>query len=182
MSIPKEPPLALLVLSLFSSRWEMFWPLLLSRLESRLGRLEEQSEPLPFDQTTYYHAEFGAPLQRRLLAFETLVPQDHLLDIKLWTNALEQEYVYEGKRLFNIDPGLLTLERLVLATGKNFAHRVYLGRGIFADLTLLYQGGQWQSLPWTFRDYAGFALQSQLTTLRQRYREKLAMTRREKVP
>lgn len=96
------------------------------------------------------------------------------MGVKLMTHDLEQRHALDGKRLFNLDPGLLTQERLVLATGKNFAHRIYLGEGIFADLTLVFQNGQWNVLPWTFRDYAGKALQSVLSTMRQRYREKLA--------
>ncbi|WP_031385595.1 DUF4416 family protein [Desulfonatronum thiodismutans] len=175
MSIPKEPLPALVVLSLFSARWDVFWPGLRSDLEAYLGPLESVGEPLPFTATTYYQEEFGAPLERRLLGFAQVVPQDRLREIKLWAHELEQRHVRDGNRLFNLDPGLLTQERFVLATGKNFTHRVYLGQGVFADLTLIFQGGQWRSLPWTFRDYADPALQAQLTALRHGYRVKLGV-------
>ncbi|SDB53844.1 protein of unknown function [Desulfonatronum thiosulfatophilum] len=175
MSTPRPPLSAQLVLSLFSSRWEMFWPDLIPSLESFLGRLESAGTPIPFSETTYYEAEFGTPLQRRLLAFEQLVPQERLREIKLWSHDLEQKYLRGGQRLFNLDPGLLTQERFVLATGKNFTHRIYLGDGVFADLTLIYQAGRWQTLPWTFRDYAAPVLQHQLTQLRLKYRAKLGI-------
>ncbi|HDQ41550.1 MAG TPA: DUF4416 family protein [Desulfonatronum sp.] len=175
MSIPKQPPKAQLLLSVFSSDWEQFWPNLLKKLEARFGPADMVSEPLSFKDTTYYHREFGAPLTRRLLGFQELVDQDQLVGIKLWTHALEQEHSRSGgRRLFNLDPGLLTMERLVLATGKNFAHRIYLGAGIFADLTLVYRNRGWKTLPWTFPDYAGETLQSLLENMRQAYREKLA--------
>jgi hypothetical protein len=173
MSTPSKPLPAQLLLSVFSSCWAEFWPFLLTSLEGRFGPADMVSDPLPFQETAYYHREFGKPLTRRLLGFQKLVDQDQLLNIKLWTNDLEQGHVRDGRRLFNLDPGLLTQERLVLATGKNFAHRVYLGKGIFADLTLVFQNSRWKTLPWTFPDYAGESLQALLTTMRHRYREKL---------
>lgn len=173
MSIPKPPPPAQLLLSLFGSRWETFWPVLLSLLEKRLGPADMIGPAMPFVETTYYHREFGTPLTRRLMSFKKLVDQDRLKDIKLWTHELEQAHVEDGKRLFNLDPGLLTLERLVLATGKNFSHRIYLGKGIYADLTLLFQGGGWKTLPWTFPDYGGSAMQTLLSEMRRRYKKKL---------
>ncbi|WP_045220588.1 DUF4416 family protein [Desulfonatronum thioautotrophicum] len=175
MSTPKEPLPALVVMSLFSARWEDFWPALQCRLEAFLGPLEMVGKPVPFDVTTYYQEEFGAPLERRLLGFAQVVPQDRLRKIKLWAHGLEQEHVRSGKRLFNLDPGLLTQERFVLATGKNFTHRIYLGHGVFADLTLIFQAGRWRCLPWTFRDYADPALQEQLTILRHGYRVKMGI-------
>ncbi len=165
----------MVVLSVFSSRWGDFWPGLRDDLEVFWGPMESMGVPLPFTATTYYQAEFGAPLERRLLGVAQVVPQDRLREIKLWAHELEQRHVRDGKRLFNLDPGLLTQERFVLATGKNFTHRIYLGQGVFADLTLIFQGGQWRSLPWTFRDYADPALQAQLTALRHAYRVKLGV-------
>lgn len=173
MSTPTLPPLAQLLFSVFSAQWDAFWPQLRSDLEQRFGPADHVSVLLPFVETTYYHQEFGAPLTRRFLGFSHLVPQDVLRNVKLWCHDRELESMYDGKRLFNIDPGLLTQERLVLATGKNFSHRIYLGQGIFADLTLLYQGGGWKTLPWTFPDYAGAVVQAELTTMRRQYREKL---------
>lgn len=118
-----------------------------------LGEIEFDSGPMPFDLTDYYEPEFGKGLIRCFLAFEGLRPQDSLRAIKLDTWRLEYENVEGGRRRFNLDPGILTLERLVLATGKNYAHRIYLGSGVFADLTLVYRKGGFRGLEWTYRDY-----------------------------
>ncbi|WP_285905513.1 DUF4416 family protein [Pseudodesulfovibrio pelocollis] len=173
MSVPREPLPGLLVMSVLSARWDWVWPGLLGELEARFGPAEHVSELFPFDQTGYYDAELGTPIGRRLLAFEALRPLDELADIKLATNAIEAAHAVGGQRRVNLDPGFLTLERLVLATGKNFSHRVYLGRGIWADLTLIWQRGGWTDFPWTFPDYAGREMKSRLTKLRQLYKTKL---------
>ena len=75
--------------------------------------------------------------------------------------------------MFNLDPGFITMQSLVLATGKNFSHRVYLKDGIWADLTLVWQKKQWVDFSWTFPDYAGDAMKSRLTKLRLSYKTKL---------
>ncbi len=85
---------------------------------------------------------------------ERLVEQDALVEVKLVTQRLEAATMKEGRRTVNIDPGILTAERLVLATGKNFTHRIYLGHGVFADLTLVFRKGSFVALPWTYPDYA----------------------------
>ena len=85
------------------------------------------------------------------------------------TNALETEFSVDQKRRVNIDPGYLVLERFVLATGKNFAHRIYLGRSIYADLTLVYRRGGFQTLPWTYPDYAAETMLKFLDQVRQKY-------------
>ena len=174
MSRPHAPPPAQLVFSVLSSRLLALWPDIKRELHSRWGELDYVSEPFPFTQSSYYDQELGTPIMRRLISFCRLVPQDRLPEIKLGANALEDMWRdAAGNRQVNLDPGLLCLERLVLATGKNFTHRVYLGQGIFADLTLIFQKGGWQTLPWTFPDYAGSHIQSLLTQMRARYKQRL---------
>jgi hypothetical protein len=178
VSIPAPPPPATLVLSILSAKWDLFWPALLGRLEAAFGPADFVSAPLAFDRTAYYEREFGAPLSRRILGFARPVPQDSLADVKLATNAVEDDLRGEDcRRIVNLDPGLITPERLVLATGKNFTHRVYLGKGIFADLTLIYQKGDWKALPWSFPDYASPEIRAILTELRLRH-----LARRESAP
>ena len=143
---------------------------IMDALAASFGRLDLVSPWLPFDYTDYYAREMGTPLYRRLLAFKHLVAQDALPEVKHATNHLETRYAVDGRRRVNIDPGLLLRERFVLATGKNFAHRIYLGQSIYADLTLVYRGGGFQTLPWTYPDYADARLQAFLL----RAREKLA--------
>lgn len=174
MSIPTTPLPAQLLLSVLSSTWQDFQTRLMKELVREFGALEYQSKTLAFTETSYYDQEFGTPITRKVLGFEALVPPENLAELKLTTNALEQRFLQaDGRRIFNLDPGLLFQERLVLATGKNFSHRIYVGKGIWADLTLLYQKGQWQTLPWSFPDYAGPAMQEILTQLRNRYKHKI---------
>ena len=139
------------------------------RLMDLYGPVDLVSPWLPFDYTDYYEKEMGRPLCRRLLAFKHLIDQEQLPDIKHQTNAIESDFAREGRRGVNIDPGYLLLERLVLATGKNFSHRIYLRRGIYADLTLIYRKERFESLPWTYPDYADAHLQEFLFKVRKQY-------------
>jgi hypothetical protein len=125
----------------------------LEALCNRFGPLDLVTEARPFTHTTYYHREMGPGLLRQMCSFLDPVPAEDLADIKLATNALEQRFMRADRRLANIDPGLLSEERLVLATGKNYTHRIYLRCGIYADLTLIYVKGAYQPLPWTYPDY-----------------------------
>lgn len=188
MSTPREPQPGKPVLSVLAARgwWEADWTPLRERLVALLGPVDYETELLPFDHTDYYVAELGAPLFRRLLGFERLMPLDGLKDLKLATNALERELAgpnakpaagpnvgpeHEPARRVNLDPGVITLERLVLASGKNFTHRIYLGDGIWADLTMIYNKRQgWVDLPWTFPDYAAPEMKRRLTALRALYK------------
>ena len=85
------------------------------------------------------------------------------------TNQIEQTFAQGARRRINIDPGYLLMERFVLATGKNFSHRIYIGDGIYADLTLMYQKGSFQTLPWTYPDYAAPEMHAFLMQVRRHY-------------
>ena len=153
MSILHSPLPAKLVCSIFSQQEG-----LINRVADALcgayGTADFKSPVIPFDGTSYYEQEFGSGLKRIFMSFTELVFQDVLVDIKHATHKLEQEFSKEGKRQANIDPGILTAERLVLATGKNFPHRIYLGRGVFANLTFIYRKDSFMPLSWTYPDYA----------------------------
>lgn len=136
---------------MLSARWDRFWPDLVPKIENILGRIDYESDLIPFTQTRYYDRELGNPIARRILSFARPLAMDGLADIKLATNSLEEEWSTSGQRLFNLDPGYLTQERLVLATGKNFSHRVYLSHGIWADLTLIFHKGSGSTCPGPFR-------------------------------
>jgi hypothetical protein len=171
----REPLPAQAVLSVLSAEWEQLWPDIREELAPVFGECDFVSDLLDFSHTAYYDAEMGRPLLRRILAFRDLVAQERLADLKLETVRLEQARSRpDGSRRVNLDPGLLTQERLVLATGKNFPHRIYLGRGIYADLTLVYTRSGWRNQPWTFPDYATPAMHELFFGLRERYRDKLA--------
>ena len=168
MSTPQPPRPAKLVLGLFLQDKELLAPLA-EELEAAFGPLDLVSPWIPFDFTLYYEREMGAPLFRRILAFSPLIAQDRLPEVKLATNAMEQARTVDGRRRVNIDPGYLLLERFVLATGKNYSHRIYIGQGIYADLTLIYRRGAFQALPWTYPDYADQPLRRFLLAVRSRY-------------
>ncbi|MEW6426809.1 MAG: DUF4416 family protein [Thermodesulfobacteriota bacterium] len=139
----------------------------LARLEQRFGAADFISAPAPFTQTSYYEKEMGRPLWRRFLAFARLVDRGNLAAIKLATNAIEKQVAAPGDRPVNLDPGLLTPENLVLATGKNFGHRVYLGSGIFAEVTLMFVKGRFRPLPWTYPDYASEEIRTMFAEIRK---------------
>jgi len=168
MSKPQEPKPAKLVIGLFMKDRALFEPLA-AELASEFGSLDLVSPWMPFDYTTYYQQEMGTPLFRRLLAFKSLIEQLQLAAVKLTTNRLEDRYTRGGRRRVNIDPGYLLNERFVLASGKNFCHRIYIGHRIYADLTLIYQRGAFEKLPWTYPDYADRPILSFLEQVRQKY-------------
>jgi len=173
MSTPRIPLPARAFLSILSARWEDFWPALQTGLEELLGPVDYESEPIPFTHTGYYDAELGTPIFRRILSFSRPLALTALAEIKLATNVLEKRWARDGRRLFNLDPGYVTQERLVLATGKNFPHRIYLAGGIWADLTLTFHKGDWFDLPWTFPDYATPEIKAHLTAIREMYKSDL---------
>jgi hypothetical protein len=168
MSLPRSPKPAKLIAGFFLQDKALAADVACD-LRERLGSVDMISDWLDFDFTTYYEKEMGAPLYRRLIVFKTLVAQSQLAAIKQMTNRLENNYQRQGQRRVNIDPGYLTAERFVLASGKNFTHRIYLGQGIFADLTLIYQKGDFQALPWTYPDYAARRLIDFLSLVRNKY-------------
>ena len=168
MSIPQEPKPAKLFVSVISSSAEGI-NITLYELAAQYGILDFVSPLLPFDYTDYYCAEMGKVLVRRFVSFDRLIRQEDLASIKVQTNLIETEKALKGKRLVNIDPGYLLAERLVLASGKNFGHRIYLKSGIYADLTLVYRDKDYQPLAWTYPDYGEPNLRRWLRGLRQKY-------------
>jgi hypothetical protein len=168
MSVPREPKNAKLVVGFFMKDKKLLKPFT-EKLYQALGPVDMVSAWIPFDFTSYYETEMGAPLFRRLLTFEKLILQDQLAHVKLYTNKLEMQYMESGKRQINADPGILSHERFVLATGKNFTHRIYLKNGIFADLTLIFTQGRFQELPWTYPDYKDKNILSFLEKVRNKY-------------
>ncbi|MEJ2430208.1 MAG: DUF4416 family protein [Deltaproteobacteria bacterium] len=168
MSIPQEPKPAKLFVSVISSSGERI-NVTLSRVAAHYGILDFVSPLLPFNYTDYYGAEMGKVLCRRFASFDRLIRQEDLASIKVHTNGLEDEQTEKGNRLVNIDPGYLVAERLVLASGKNYAHRIYLSKGIYADLTLIYRDKDYQPLAWTYPDYRETEVRRWLRALREKY-------------
>lgn len=118
------------------------------------GGIELRSETISFDFTDYYEKEMGKGLLRRWVCFEKPIPQEEIREVKLITIELEKSLAREdGSRRVNLDPGQVTPARLVLTTTKDYSHRIYLGNGIFAEVTLIYRRGAFHPLNWAFSDY-----------------------------
>lgn len=143
------------------------------KLQGRFGPLEFESPPLPFDYSDYYAEEMGENLIRRLLSFERLVDPARLASIKVMTNRLEKRFSAAGRRRVNLDPGLLDLNRLVLATAKHSGHRIPLSKGIYAELTLHYRAKAFHPFPWTYPDYKSEVYQRILLKMREKLRLQL---------
>ncbi|MDM7998904.1 MAG: DUF4416 family protein [Dehalococcoidia bacterium] len=122
-------------------------------LEQRFGRVDSESGLLDFTYTKYYEPEMGPGLVRKFWGFGPLGRPDALVDLKLFTNEVEQVRAVDGRRTVNVDPGYLTAARLVLASTKDFAHRLYLGKGIYGEVTLIFRNREFHPLPWTYPDY-----------------------------
>ncbi len=168
MSSPRPPQAAKLIIGLFMKEQELAGTVQ-EELSDRFGETDMISPWLSFDFTDYYTAEMGRPLFRRMLTFKKLIAQDMLPDIKIFCYFLEEKYRMAEKRRVNIDPGYLLPERFVLATGKNFTHRIYIGKEIYADLTLIYSKGDFRTLPWTYPDYADETMLRFLRQVRAEY-------------
>jgi hypothetical protein len=117
---------------------------------------------------SYYQKEMGPDLGRLLFISHNSFPRSELLLAKLHSLKWENDYAKEGKRSVNIDIGLLSAENFLLATTKNYSHRIFIGEDIFADLTYEFKQGQWQSLPWTYPDYRDQEKIEFLTQARER--------------
>ncbi len=168
MSLPRHPTPVKPLVSLIFAQPDLETAVF-QELAVLLGPPDLVSAWLPFDQTHYYDREMGGGLRRRLALFLQLADPGALGSWKLWTNQLEERFSLGGRRLVNLDPGYLSRERLVLATGKNYSHRLYLQGGIYGEVTLMFHRGGWQILPWTYPDYASEPLLHFLTLGRQKY-------------
>lgn len=153
MGIPKRPKRVRVFASIIFGAKESLESSL-SDLEQVFGKIEERTEEMPFSHTRYYEREMGGDLKRVFLLFFDLKEREGLFKIKLETNEIERKYAHSGRRSVNIDPGYITLENVILFTTKNYTHRIYLAEGIYADLTLIFQKGTYNALPWTYPDYA----------------------------
>ena len=128
-----------------------------SKLCSEYGAIDITSELIPFDGSNYYEEEMGKDLFRRFYSFSDLIRPDLIADVKLATQNIEEEYSFEyaGKmrRRVNLDPGYIAPSRLVLATTKDFSHRIYLQKGIYAEVTLNFTRQGCRYLDWTYPDF-----------------------------
>jgi Domain of unknown function (DUF4416) len=123
-------------------------------LEKYYGKIESSYGPFRFDEISkYYQEEMGEKLYKKFFIFSKPVSLENFYRFKLESIAIERNYLSDGKRNVNIDPGSLTLYQLSLLTTKAFSHRTYLAEGIYAECTLIAEKNEYRALDWTYPDY-----------------------------
>ncbi len=174
MSTPANPLSAKLLVGTFMQDKDSFYGVS-TQLEEQLGKIDIISPWFDFDYTDYYEKEMGKDLYRRIIVFKDLIDQENLAKIKINTNLLENRYKNNQCRKINIDPGYMLPSRFILATGKDYSHRIYIGNGIYADLTLIFKNGDFHTLDWTYPDYAARDMRDFLLKVRRKYLLDLAL-------
>jgi hypothetical protein len=126
----------------------------LKNLRENFGSIDLQSDPINFSFTDYYNPEMGENILRLWVSFENLISPEKLAEIKVITNNIETAFASDTNRKVNIDPGYITPANVILASTKNFSHRIYLEHGIYAEVTLIYRHEDFTTLPWSYPDYS----------------------------
>ena len=143
------------------------WEKAVLEMDKKLGVRCFTGEPEEFTITDYYEREMGKGIVRVFVAWEKLIDPIELVEIKLLAWKIEDCFKAEnGARIVNIDPGIIAEGHMLLATGKPAFHRPYLGKGVYADLTLFFQNGSYRPLQWTYPDYAGEKIIGMMNRLR----------------
>jgi Domain of unknown function (DUF4416) len=145
-------------------------------LQAGYGPIDFKSAAFRFDQTGYYDQQMGRGLFRLFLSFSRLIPPEFLSRIKVCTNALELEtrkFLAREERVINIDPGILTASALIMATAKDFSHRIPLDQGIYGHLELLFSRSAVKLLPWTYPDFKQEGYQRYFLEVRRAYLRQL---------
>ena len=125
-----------------------------AKLDERFGNRQFTYGPVPFSWTEYYRSEMGSKLLKSYFSYTTGIDRHTLPAIKLFTNELERSVTDEhGNRLVNIDPGYVSRDKVVLASTKDFYHRIYLADGIYGEVTLHYRKGKFRYFSWTYPDF-----------------------------
>lgn len=153
-------------------------PMAEERLAALFGPVDARSRQFIFDKTHYYDEEMGNPIYRYFLSFEKLIDASAIAAAKIRTNELESRFAGEHfgiPRPINLDPGYLEQSKIVLASTKNFSHRILIAGGIYAEVTLYFQDNLWRALPWTFPDYKSGHYHEFFTSLRTLYRNQLKL-------
>ncbi|MEJ5375653.1 MAG: DUF4416 family protein [bacterium] len=142
----------------------------LEALEKEFGPIDMVSHRICFEHTDYYAQEMGPGLLRRMISFRQLLHPSSLVEIKLRAQAIEDMFRDTmGNRKVNLDPGLLGHAQLILATHKPYSHRIYLDKGIFGEITLIFKEGSFRALDWTYPDYASEPLLGWFQRVRSLY-------------
>jgi len=150
-------------------------------LRRKFGPIDSKSDIMKFTFTDYYQEEMGKGLLRKFISFEKLIDPGRLAGIKIFTNKLELKTSRKGgSRRINLDPGYITESNLILATTKGFQHRIYLNKGIFAEVTMRYEKGLFKPYDWTYLDFRSEEYIKFFCNLRGSYRRQLGQWKERK--
>jgi hypothetical protein len=144
-------------------------------ITAKWGNIDGKTDVVPFTFSKYYNQEMGEGLVRQWLSLEQLILPDALAQIKLDANSFEDALLKNNKRTANIDPGYLGLSKLILASTKDFSHRIYVGNQVYEETTLIYRANKFWALPWSYADYQSEMAISFLTAARNRLLEQLGI-------
>jgi hypothetical protein len=165
MGTPREPQkVKLFIALLFEPRFDI--SALLVRLHERFGEEEFRYGPVDFSWSDYYATEMGDHLKKLYVSYATAIDRETLPSVKLFTNSIESEHMALGKRIVNIDPGYIARDKFVLASTKDFYHRLYLADGVYGEVTLHFRKGAFRYFSWTYPDYKEQGVQELLVRAR----------------
>lgn len=173
--IKNVQPVKYFIASLYSSKEKLATAMQIAK--KKWGDCDYESTDFPFDVTDYYEPEMGEGINRKLIVFETLYNPILLVDMKLACNAIENDLAVDGKRLVNLDAGYLDHNKVVLASAKEAGQKVYLDKGIYADLAGRYKNGKYQPFEWSFPDFRDGRYDKDLIAIRKIYMKQLKVWR-----
>lgn len=152
-----SPPKPVLLLVAISSRYDAALDWAVAKIAAEFGPSGATSPAYEFTETDYYKDTMGLDLKKQFVVSANSMDPGRLAAIKRLTNQWEAEYAaasgHPEPRPLNLDPGYLTLAKLVLASTKDHAHRIYLAEGIYAEVTLSFRAKSWHGFDWTYPDY-----------------------------
>ena len=176
----KEPRPAKLIVGILAANQDCL-QVAIEALVSEFGKVDLISDVWPFTQTDYYRKETGENILRQFVSIERLIDPGRLAKIKHKTNKLEQKLAAKLSlslpRPVNLDPGIIEPSKLILATAKNYSHRIYIGKKMYAEVTLIFDKGCWHPLPYTYPDYRGQCYFDFFAKVRTRLLEQLKSQR-----
>jgi hypothetical protein len=154
MASAKEYPLAIAFCAIMFCGKDLYEEAL-KHLENELGEAAKISDEVDFsEKTDYYEDEMGKNIKKIYIVFKNPIKREYLSDLKLKTNEIERIFAKDGKRRINLDPGYITKDKLVLASAKDYFHRIAIGGGIFAETTVHFSANdKIRRFSWTYGDY-----------------------------
>ena len=145
-------------------------------LKKKFGNVLFKSPSVPWTYSDYYNSELGCGIFRNFIFFDTIIDPSSLVSAKLQTKEIEEHFSKDNKRRINLDPGYITLAKVVLASNKNYSHRIYLGKGIYAELELFYKDRMFNPLFYTYFDYNDEMFIKIFTEARSLLKKQLSLT------